>query len=275
MSSEVEIPINEFCNILYRRDAPYPGEVVVGVIVDIQDHGLYIYLPEYGKTAYVPLRELEWGIVRSPRQYYKLEQLVVAKVIKTRKGAYIDASLRRVSQKESQSKLSYWRRLNRSVRLALLIGSKIGIDWKSVVEKIYVPLMECYETPFDGLEDAVIRGKHILEECGVAPEYIDAVFKVASENITIRKQRVKFTLEISTTAPDGIIRIKKALSEALKDFRDIEVKYESAPRYIVWVEGFEKAEIKNLAMEFVKKVESTLMSMPDAEKYRTVVNLTQ
>lgn len=275
MSTEVEIPIHEFCSILYRRDIPHPGEIVVGRVVDIQDHGLYIHLPEYGKTAYVPLRELEWGIVRSLRQYYKLEQIVVARVIKVGKGGYIDASLRRLSKKESQSKLSYWRKLNRSIRLALLISSKIGLDWKSVVEKIYVPLMNCYETPFDGMEDAVIRGKQILEECGVPPEYVDIVFKTASESISIRRQKMKFLLDISTLAPDGVIRIRNALLEALKDFKNVEVKYESAPRYAIWVEGFEKTEIRNTAMEFAKKVESLLASMPDAKKYKTTVNIIQ
>ena len=276
MSSErEEIPIHEFVKMLFGRDAPRPGELVIGIITDIQDHGLYLRLLEYDKTAYVPLRELERGVVRSPRQHYRINQTVVAKVFRTRKRIYIDASLRRVAPKEVQAKLSYWRKLNRSAHLARLIAEKLGTDWKFVVENIYAPIVEYYETPFDGLEDALIRGKHVLEECGVPKEYVDVVYEVARENILIRKQRMRFTLEITTLAPDGIIRIKRALREALRDFQDITVKYESGPRYTVWVEGFEKSIIRNRMNEFTKKVETLLMSMPDAKKYKTTIRLAQ
>jgi len=275
LSTEAEIPIHEFVKILYGRDAPRPGELVIGVITDIQDHGLYLYLLEYDKTAYVPLRELGRGVVRTTRQHYKINQTVVAKVFRTRRKIYIDASLKRVAPKEVQAKLSYWRKLNRSAHLAKLIAEKINRDWKFVVENIYSPLIECYETPFDGMEDSLIRGKHVLEECGVPKEYVDAVYEVAKENILVRKQRMKFTLEITTLAPDGIIRIKNALLKAIKDFQDITVKYESGPRYTVWVEGFEKSAIRNRIMEFTEKVEEILMSMPDAKKYRTIVRLAQ
>ena len=139
----------------------------------------------------------------------------------------------------------------------------------------YIPLIECYETPFDGLEDALIKGKRILEECGVATEFIDAVYDIAKKNILIKKQRMKFTIEISTLAPDGIIRIKKALLEALSKFDGIEAKYESAPRYSVWVEAFERTTIRNKIRQFAKELEKILMEMPDASKYKTMVRLLQ
>lgn len=275
MSIDEELPIHQFVKLLYGKDAPRPGELVIGRITDIQDHGIYLYLPEYDKSAYVPLKELGRGIVRSPRQHYKINQTVVAKVYKTRRGIYINASLRRLSQKEANNKLAYWRKLNRSAHLAKLIARELNISLEEVIDKIYIPLIECYETPFDGLEDALIKGKRILEECGVATEFIDAVYDIAKKNILIKKQRMKFTIEISTLAPDGIIRIKKALLEALSKFDGIEAKYESAPRYSVWVEAFERTTIRNKIRQFAKELEKILMEMPDASKYKTMVRLLQ
>jgi len=264
--------MHEFVKALYGKDAPTPRELVIGIIVDIQDHGIYIQLPEYNRRAYIPLRELGRGIVRSPRQHYAMNQMVVARVYKTAKGGlYINASLRRLSQKEAQAKLAYWRRLNRSLHLARLIADKLDLTLAEVIEHIYRPLVEYYETPFDALEDAIIRGKRVLEESGVPSEYVDAVYDVARENILVRKQRLKFTIEIGTLAPDGVTRIKEALRRIQEEFSDIEIKYESAPRYSIWIEGFERSTIRRKFSDIIKRLERILASMPDAEKYRTYV----
>jgi len=274
--SEEEIPTHEFVRMLYGKTAPVPRELVIGIVVDIQDHGIYLHLPEYNKTAYVPLRELGRGIVRSPRQHYTINQMVVARVYKTAKGGlYINASLRRLSQKEAQSKLLYWRKLNRSAHLAKLIANELNMELHDVIQNIFKPLVDYYETPFDALEDSLIKGKHILEECGVPEEYIDILYKIAKENILIRKQRMKFTVEIGTLAPDGINRIKEALMAVLNEFKDIEVRYESAPRYSVWVEGFERSTIRRRFAEFVDKLENYLLSLPDANKYKTFIQVAE
>ena len=274
--SEEEIPTHEFVRMLYGKTAPVPRELVIGIVVDIQDHGIYLHLPEYNKTAYVPLRELGRGIVRSPRQHYTINQMVVARVYKTAKGGlYINASLRRLSQKEAQSKLLYWRKLNRSAHLAKLIANELNMELHDVIQNIFKPLVDYYETPFDALEDSLIKGKHILEECGVLEEYIDILYKIAKENILIRKQRMKFTVEIGTLAPDGINRIKEALMAVLNEFKDIEVRYESAPRYSVWVEGFERSTIRRRFAEFVDKLENYLLSLPDANKYKTFIQVAE
>ncbi len=272
--SEEELPMHQFVRILYGKEAPRPGELVIGIVADIQDHGIYVQLPEYDKTAYIPLRELGRGIVRSPRQHYTINQMVVARVYKTAKrGLYINASLRRLSQKEAQSKLMYWRKLNRSLHLAKIIAEELNMETIEVVKTIFAPLAEYYETPFDALEDALIKGKKVLEECGIPDEYVDAIYKIAKDNILIRKMRMRFIIEIGTLAPDGVERIKRALIETLKQFRGLTVKYESAPRYMVWVEGFERSTIKRRFMEFVEKLEESLLSYPDARRYMTYVRV--
>ncbi len=274
MSGEEELPIHEFVRLVYGKEAPRPRELVIGVIIDIQDHGVYIQLPEYNKTAYIPLRELGRGIVRSPRQHYKINQMVVARVYKTAKGGlYINASLKRLSQKEAQAKLVFWRKLNRSLHLAKITAERLNMELEEVIEKIFSPLAEYYDTPFDALEDALIRGKKVLRECGIPEEYIDAVYSVAKENILIRKIRMKFTIEMGTLAPDGIKRIKQAFKKALEEFKDVYVKYESAPRYMVWVEGFERSTIRKTITKFAEKLEEILMSMPDAKKYKSFVRI--
>ena len=146
---------------------------------------------------------------------------------------------------------------------------------EEVIEKIFSPLAEYYDTPFDALEDALIKGKKVLEECGIPEEYVDIVYKIAKENILIRKIRMRFTIEVGTLAPDGINRIKQAFRKALEEFEDISVKYESAPRYMVWVEGFERMVIRRKIAKFAEKLEEILMSMPDAKKYRTFVRIAE
>ncbi|MEX0569349.1 MAG: hypothetical protein Q6363_009395, partial [Candidatus Njordarchaeota archaeon] len=76
-------------------------------------------------------------------------------------------------------------------------------------------------------------------------------------------------------APDGINRIKEALMAVLNEFKDIEVRYESAPRYSVWVEGFERSTIRRRFAEFVDKLENYLLSLPDANKYKTFIQVAE
>lgn len=254
------ISYDQFIKLLYERDMPELQELTIGRVSRIEDHGIYVTLEEYNKEAYIPLKELSTRFIKHPRELVKLNQKVVVKIYRMR-GIAINASMKRVLPGERQKKLQEWRKLRKSMIMLQQMADQLGISIEEAIKKIGKPIIEYYETPYDGFEAAVRWGENVLEEAGVPKEWIPKIYDIIKNNIKLKEVVLKRHLVISTLAPDAIIRIKKALSEGQKLAHDkIEVKYISSPRYLVRVKGFDWKEATKLFERFFNTVKSIIVS---------------
>lgn len=254
------VSYDQFIKLLYERDMPELQELTIGRVSRIEDHGIYVILEEYNKEAYIPLKELSTRFIKHPRELVKLNQKVVVKIYRMR-GIAINASMKRVLPGERQKKLQEWRKLRKSMIMLQQMADQLGISIEEAIKKIGKPIIEYYETPYDGFEAAVRWGENVLEEAGVPKEWIPKIYDIIKNNIKLKEVVLKRHLVISTLAPDAIIRIKKALSEGQKLAHDkIEVKYISSPRYLVRVKGFDWKEATKLFERFFNTVKSIIVS---------------
>ncbi len=251
----------EFFKRLYGRTFPRPQELVIGRVVRIEKHGIYIYLDEYDLEAYVPLKELSTKLVNHPREIVKLYQRIVARVYKADPHRRIvNASLRRVLPSERDRKLQEWRKMRRSLMILQQIANALGVSLEEVLEKIGKPLFELYDTIYDGFEAVVKWGDEVLREINIPEEWIPTVTKILKENIKPKELEIRFTILISTLAPDGISRIKRAFKEALQVAPDkIFAEYISSPRYLIKVKGYEWKEIRDTFEEFFSKLKEIIL----------------
>ncbi len=266
-----EIKYSDFIRLLYDKESPSEQELTIGQVIKIEDHGVYVLLEEYGKEAYIPLKELSTRFIKHPRELVKLNQRVIVKIYRIRRGGLIiNASMKRVLPGERQKKLQEWRKLRKSLIMLSQLSEKLNMPLKEVIEKIGKPLVAYYDTPYDAFEAVVRWGESVLEEVGLPSEFIQPLVEIARSNIRLREVVLKRNLIISSLAPDAIIRIKKALSEGIKIAPDkIEVKYISSPRYMVRVKGYDWKEAVKLFNKFYEKVKSIIM---EKNKYPTEIS---
>lgn len=221
-----------------RRKFPEYGELVIGTVKKIFDHGAFISLDEYSNLeAYCPLNEVSRSWFKGIREVLKEGQKLVFKVIRVneRKG-HVDVSLRRVFDAERRAKLSEWRRAQRAEKLLELAAARLNKNLDEAYKAAGWKLEDYYGEIYAGLEEAVRRGERALLVAGLTNEWASILTKLAKSYIELPEAKVSGVFTITCFEKDGIVRIKNALIEGLKvanGIRDIKVRIytEGAPRY--------------------------------------------
>ena len=223
-----------------RRRFPEYGELVIGTVTKIFDHGAFVTLDEYGGLeAYCPLSEVSRSWFKGIREVLKEGQKLVFKVVRVdeRKG-HVDVSLRRVFDAEKRAKLSEWRRAQRAEKLLELAASKLGRTLDEAYEEAGWKLEDYYGEIYAGLEEAARRGVEALSRAGISDEWAKVLAELAKAYIELPVAKVSGVFTITCFERDGVVRIKQALDEGLKvasKVRDVSVRMytEGAPRYKV------------------------------------------
>ena len=221
-----------------RRKFPEYGELVIGTVTKIFDHGAFVTLDEYNNMeAYCPLSEVSRSWFKSIREVLKEGQKWVFKVIRVdRRKGHVDISLRRVSDSERKAKLSEWRRAQRAEKLLELAANKLGRTLDEAYEKAGWRLEDYYGEIYTGLEEAARYGEKALLVANVDREWCKILARLAKAYIELPEAKVSGVFTIRCLERDGILRIKRALEEGLKvasKYKDIKVRIytEGAPRY--------------------------------------------
>jgi len=263
---------HEFYQKLYHKTAPRPGELVVGIVQNIKEAGVYIRLEEYDKIAFVPLKEVAHSIPRNIRDVVKENQQVIAKVYSVKYGGeIINASLRRVTGPERQRKLQDFRRLKRVYMIFQKLAEKLKIGMNELIEKFGRPLVERTLHPYAGLEAIVRGGKEILKELGVPKEWHDTIYEFLKANIKLPEYTLRKELKILSLAPDAIIKIKKTLNSLMELAPGkIHIHYISAPRYELRIIGHDPSELESM---LTKTKEILVQKLLRENPYPTIIEI--
>jgi len=237
-----------------RSEYPEVGDLVIATATKVFDHGAYVKLDEYGKEGYIPLGEVSSTWVRNIRDYVREGQKLVLKVIRVdaRRG-HIDLSLRRVTEREKKDKLMEWKRWQRAKKLLELVAKKLGVRSARQIEEIGVKLEEHFDEAYAAFEQAVLLGEEVLVKAGVPENWAKEIAKIAREHVELPEVAVRGYFTLSSTAPDGVERVKRVLLKALDAVKGLEVKAKiytmGAPKYRVEI----KARDYRIAEEALKR----------------------
>lgn len=227
----------------YRRQYPEVGELVVGTVKRIEEHGAYITLDEYGGVeAYVPINEILQSWFRNIKDYLKVGSKAVFKVMRvdTRRGL-IDLSLRRVRDEERERKFNEWKRNLRAVKLLEMVAQRMGTDVNRLMEEVGWGIMEYYGDLYSVFEEAAKGNVDPLVKLGVRRELIDEIAKIAKERIELPKVTIVGVVRIINLKPNGVEYIRKILEEAVNEAGKLGVTARiytiGPPRYRIEVTG--------------------------------------
>ncbi len=218
-------------------DLPEEGELVLATVKSIRNFGAFVTLDEYnGREAFIHLSEVATGWVKYIRDHIREGQKIVARVHRIDPAKnQIDLSLKRINDHQRREKIQAWKNELRALRLLGQVAEELKIPVDQTHSAFAVAVAEKYGNLYSAFEAAATDPKKFQKENGKAA-WVDAVLKVARENIVPPQVTIAGTLEITDPSADGVAHVRAALLAAQAvDPSSIALQYVGAPRYRIRV----------------------------------------
>ncbi len=242
--------------MLKKEEWPEVGELVVATVERVIEYGAYVRLDEYDKEGLLHISEMSSSWVRNIRDYAREGQKVVLKVLRVDpERKHVDLSLRRVTRRERTEKMLSWKRSRKVESLMRSASKKLGASIDEIYEKAGILMEKEFGDIYDGLEKAAKEGADVLMRVGVPGDLAAVLAEIAKEKIKIPMVKMNGTLNLTSTKPDGVLQIRKALLNAQNIERplgaEINIHAVAAPRYRIEVLAHNYKEAEALLKQAV------------------------
>ncbi|MEM1655731.1 MAG: S1 RNA-binding domain-containing protein [Nitrososphaerota archaeon] len=243
-----------------ERSAPTVDELVIGLVKRVEKYGVYLDLLDYpGWEGFVHVSEISLKWIRNIRDYLKEGQRDVFRVLRidpaTRQA---DVSYRRVSQKEREDKMRFWKRKQRLLRILKLLSERSGRSEEELKRLIVEPALKrglsLYDVLLESLEEEKLPEWMELDE-GLAK----LLMEIIGQEIKIREVTVQGVLVMSVPRGDGVEVIRRAVSRGLEAARkeDVLITTIGSPRYLISV----RAEDAESGRKVIEKVAEACLAV--------------
>jgi translation initiation factor 2 subunit 1 len=223
---------------------PEESELVVCTVENVKDFVAFVSLDEYGgRQGLIPISEIATGWIKYIRDHIREGQKIVCKVLNVdRSRGHIDLSLKDVNEHQRREKIREWKNESKAKKWIGFVAKASGEPAESIEEAV----IRKYGVLYPVFEDLVVDGENVVRKLGLSKKVSDALLHTASENVKVPRVEVIGNLILTSTLPDGISVIKKALKSAEIKLAgvDIELLYLGAPTYRIKVTApdYKKAE---------------------------------
>jgi translation initiation factor 2 subunit 1 len=218
-----------------ERSWPTAGELVVCTVRNIKDFAAFVSLDEYENIeGLIPISEIATGWIKYIRDHIREGQKVVCKVLHVDKNrGHIDLSLKDVNDHQRREKIREWKNESKARKWIGFAAEASGEKPEVIVAALYTKYGDLYSV----FEEIVSSGEDSLRKIGLPAKTIEALVKVAHENVKVPKVTVSGNLILTSNKPDGINIIRRALRSAEPKIPDaeIELSYIGAPTYRIKV----------------------------------------
>jgi len=224
------------------------NEVVLCTVTKIDSGGVFVNLDEYNIEGHLILAEISPGRIRNIREFVSIGKKIVCKILR-KKDTMLELSLRRVTAKERDSILEYYKkeRIFTSILKSILNDKAEEIKNKIKSEKNMGEIIESVKT-----NPEIIKKYLSQTEFDKLKEILSQ--KKESDKIVQKKISLKSDKE------DGIIKIKSIL-----ETKDADISYLGSSNFLIRVKGKEYKtanaqleKILDLIKEKAKKVHAAL-----------------
>ncbi|MCG2880870.1 MAG: translation initiation factor IF-2 subunit alpha [Vulcanisaeta sp.] len=244
-----------------RKELPDIGELVIGTVYKILDHGAYILLDEYGgMEAYAPINEIVQSWFHDIKDYLRLGQKTVFRVIRVDpRRKLIDVSLRKVREEEKREKLNKWKRTLRGVKLLELVAKKLNIPLDKALQDFGWKLEDYYGDFLAIFENVAKHGTDDLRKLGLSEDVINAIAEVARERIEIEPVEISGVIRMISIKSDGVRHIREVLLKAMElakkeGAEDVRIYTIGPPRYRIDLVGKDPKKLESILKDVVNFV---------------------
>jgi translation initiation factor 2 subunit 1 len=242
-----------------ERNLPEEDDIVVIRITKVLNYGAFAELLEYkGVTGFIHISEVAPGWVKNIRNFVSENQMRAAKVMRVdTKHGEVSLSLTKLSQEAERAKIEEWRQYQRARKLLEMLAKKKNYDPEKAWKEIAEPLTEEYGSIMEAFKEITIHGKSAIK--GVDKRWVDDVYKIVKDNISIPKKKLEVKLSVKTYRPDGINIIKKAFLDGLRVNKDVQAYYAGGGTYVLAASDYEyklaKKKLDSVVHPIIEKLE--------------------
>ena len=256
-----DIKKNVFSVRIARKELPEIGELVIGTVYRILEHGAYILLDEYGGLeAYVPINEIVQSWFHDIKDYLRPGQKTVFRVVRVDvRRRLIDVSLRRVKEEEKKEKLARWKRTLRGVKLLELVAKRLNITLDKALQDFGWKLEDYYGDFLSIFENVVKYGPADLRKLGLSDDVVNAIMEVAKERIEVEPVEISGIIRMISIKPDGVKHIRDVLLKAMELARkegaeSVKIYTIGPPRYRIDIVGRDPKKLEQVLKDVVNLV---------------------
>ncbi|MBP7120154.1 MAG: translation initiation factor IF-2 subunit alpha [Methanolinea sp.] len=217
-----------------EREWPETGELVVCTVKDVKDFAAFVNLDEYpGRVGLIPISEVATGWIKYIRDHIREGQKVVCKVLHVDpQRGHIDLSLKDVNEHQHRDKIREWKNESKARKWIGFAAEASGEKPEVIEDAIYAHYGDLYSV----FED-IVSGEQSLDPLKLPPRVVSALQQVAKENVKVPRVTVGGNIILTSTKPDGVNIIRRALRSAEPKIAgaDIEISYLGAPTYRIKV----------------------------------------
>ncbi len=199
------------------ENMPVKDEFVICTVEKIYDYGVEVRLEEYpNQKGFIPLGQVAARWVKNIRNFVKVDQIRVAKVIYLNyEKNQINLSFAMVQKQTEDAKLSEWRQTKRVQQLLTLVAQDLKKNLDDIWDKITTPILNKYDSVYEAFQEIKRYGKDYIPE--IPQEYHEALFKVIDKNISISDKTIAEHIKIELTKENGLELIKEGFRKIQED----------------------------------------------------------
>lgn len=237
--------------LLRKSEWPERGDLVLATVQKVAEYGAYVSLEEYGnKEGLLHRNEISTSWVRNIRDHVREGQKLVLKVLRVDpEKKHIDLSRKRVNKRERIDKIFMFKRERKAESFLRVTAEKLHKPVEEIFEKAASPMEEAHGDVYTALEESSRQGVEVLTKINIPADIAQALAQIAQERIHPPIVEVKGELHLTSTKPDGVNQIKKALQAAQKSSAvkttKIHIYTIAAPKYSLKVEAENYKEAEN------------------------------
>jgi len=252
-----------------RKGLPEWGELVLCTVQRISPYAAWCKLGEYpGVEGMIHVSEVSGKWVHDIREFVKVNKQYVAKVVKIDyQKNFVNLSLKRVSEEEKKEKMNAYRKEQRAEKILEQVAKDFGKTLDQAYEEVGFLLQEKFGELFVAFEEAR-KSPEILVKKGVPEKWANALIEAIEKSFKEKEIVIKAELELKSYASDGIKKIKEILLELEKE--GVKVKYISAPRYRVEIEGKNPKMLEKKLTENLEKLVKEIKKAEGEGSYRLI-----
>jgi len=152
-----------------------------------------------------------------------------------------------------------------------MTAEKLGVTPEEAYETVGSILEDQFGSLYDSFEAAAVKGEKPLIKAKIPPDWVKAIYDLAESKVRIPLMKVKGTLELTCSKPNGVTVLRDAFRKA-KTVRkpenaDVKIYVTGTPKYRVEVSAENYKEAEKLLEKVVNTALVTVKASGGAGKF--------
>jgi translation initiation factor 2 subunit 1 len=212
-------------------------DVVLCTVTKIESGGVFVNLDEYNIEGHIILSEISPGRIRNLREFVSIGKKIVCKILRNKDNS-LELSLRRVSAKERDTILEYYKKER---IFASILKSVVNEKAQDLISKIKS------KEDISQIVESVRSNPEVLKKY-LSPKELEKLKEILSQKKEIEKE-VQKKITLKSDKENGISAIKEVL-----ETKEADISYLGSSNFLIKVKGKEYKTANNQLEKILEQI---------------------